>query len=361
MMDRVRVHRGLTASWLVGCVLLAVLIVGALSWREIQRSYSTWSLLREHFDQLPRNAQGYPEYRHKRTGIVFVLLPGGTFRMGTPEDQAGEVARGIVREFSGQTVDFSPPEVANTVQDRIASSETPCHNVVLSPFLIAKYELSQREWRDAMGENPSAFQPRAHGYGQLGANDRMDLLPPELQTDESWLKLPVEYVTWDECREFCRKTGLSLPTEAEWEYACRAGTQTIFAFGDQVTPEQMNYNTDRRYVVNTRDRAEQRTYYGGKPMPVASLAPNGFGLHHMHGNVSEWCQDDYDEGFYRTSQSTERNPECRSNAAMSNRVIRGGSGLDWPEWRGHRSAARGGISPTSRSAGIGFRPVFPLP
>jgi hypothetical protein len=141
------------------------------------------------FTFLGCNEQGYPEYTHDVTGIIFVRLPGGKFNMGSPAD---EPFRDV--------------------------DEGPVHEVTLSPFLMGKHEVTQAQWKQVMGLNPSCFQ-----VGQECA----DRLPPDGNGDN----LPVEQVSWDDCQEFEAKTGLTLPTEAQWEYACRAGTQTAFSFG----------------------------------------------------------------------------------------------------------------------------------
>ena len=113
------------------------------------------------------------------------------------------------------------------------------HKVQLSPYLISKYEVTQEQWKRIMGINPS----RSIG-------------------DE----LPVHRIAWENCEEFCRRTGLSLPTEAQWEYACRSRTTTPFAFGDTLSTKQANFASEH-------------------PVAVDSFAPNAFGLHNMHGNV----------------------------------------------------------------------------
>ena len=151
---------------------VALVIVSAgVYWDDI----SIWYRLSRDFERLRTNEQRYREYRHRQTGIVMVRVPGGTFWMGSPESEAGRV-----------------------------DNEGPVHEVTLSPFLIAKYEVSQAEWKKIMGDNPSKLKGDA---------------------------LPVTMISWKDCQEFCEKTGLSFPTEAQWEYSCRAGTTTRFWSG----------------------------------------------------------------------------------------------------------------------------------
>jgi formylglycine-generating enzyme required for sulfatase activity len=244
------------------------------------------------FSVLGRNPQGLYEYRHDTTGIVMVLLSGGTFSMGTPYEETG------------------------------APNERPPHEVSVDSFLIAKYEVSQAEWKLLMAGNPSGFR----------SADR----------------LPVERVTWIECREFCARTGLELPTEAEWEYACRAGTTTPFSYGDRSSPSRMNH--DGRFPHGGGPEGE----YRGETVAVDHFPPNGFGVHGMHANVMEWCEDIYDPDYYRKPAATGRNP--RAIGGSTNRVIRGGS------WTHHgvscRAGYRHGVPPSLRLNMIGFRPVF---
>ena len=221
------------------------------------------------FESLGKNEQGYPEYLHRRTGIVFVGLPGGTFEMGSPGSEAGRI-----------------------------DDEGPVHKVTLSPFLIAKYEVSQAEWKRVMGDNPH---------------------PPRFKGDT----LPVERVSWDDCHEFCERTGLSLPTEAQWEYACRAGTSGAYAGTGNL--DDMGW-----YDKNSGRRAH----------PVGEKQANDFGLHDMHGNVWEWCKDLYEWG-----------PESR--------MLRGGG---WDDHAGLcRSAYRFGGHTSFRLGYLGFRPAWSSP
>ena len=212
------------------------------------------------------NEQGFPEYTHDPTGIDFVLLPGGMFQMGSPD----------------------------TEPDR-DDDEGPLHNVTLDSFLIAKTEVTQAQYEAVMT-----------GHATLSATPNDGPLPPTSGED-----LPVTFVSWQDLNDpdgFLARTELVLPTEAEWEYACRAG---------QPGP-----------ISGTGDIDEMGWYNlisGGAPQPVAheAILPNQFGLHDMHGNVWEWCQDVYDPDFYSKPEAAGPNPV--STSGFGDRVIRGGS------------------------------------
>ncbi|MBN1444455.1 MAG: formylglycine-generating enzyme family protein, partial [Planctomycetes bacterium] len=230
------------------------------------------------------NPEGYDEYLHEPSGIIFVSLPGGTFHMGSPASEAGR-----------------------------DNDEGPVHEVELSPFLIAKHEVTQAEWRKVMGTSPSHFKG-----------------------DE----LPVESVSWDDCREFCRKAGLRLPTEAQWEYACRAGKAGPHAGTGKL--DEMGW---------------YRSNSGGKTQPVGSKRPNGFGLHDMHGNVWELCEDVYDVVFYAVPEARLKDPVSASGPVL--RVSRGGGWKN--DARNCRSADRIWDMPCARDWNLGFRPAMLSP
>ena len=192
--------------------------------------------------------------------------------------------------------------------------EKPVHEVTISqPFYLGKYEVTQAQWEAVMGSNPSGFK---------GAT------------------LPVEQVSWEDCQEFIEKLNskgigtFRLPTEAEWEYACRAGTT-----GDHAG----NLDEMAWYCENS----------GSKTHPVGTKKANPWGLYDMHGNVWEWCQDWY--GTYPTGAV--RDPT--GAAGGSYRVSRGGG---WGSIAGGcRSASRGGGSPSGRGNLLGFRLVRMVP
>lgn len=296
-METGRGKRIATVSVAVG---LAVVIAGGLTFRSrILEEY--WLYRLDHdlrvsplFEALGRNAQGYPEFRHRQTAIVMVLLPVGRFWMGAQKEDP-----------NGPNYD---PEAS--------SLSGPVHEVTLSPFLIAKYEVSQVEWEKVMGSSPSYFKGR---------------------------DLPVESVSWRDCQEFCRKTGFKLPTEAQWEYACRARTSGVYAGAGRL--DEMGW-----YV----DNSELKTH------PVGQKQPNGFGLYDLHGNVYEACEDVCDEEFYAKPEARWRDPLCTSDMSdSSNRVRRGGC------WESHASTCgssrRNGDVGTNVNVYLGFRPVYPLP
>ncbi len=224
--------------------------------------------------------------------LEMVHIPGGTFMMGSPTSEA----------------------------DR--SSDETQHRVTLSPFYMGKYPVTQAQWQAVMGSNPSNFK---------GANR------------------PVEQVSWDDAIEFCKKlsqkTGKKyrLPTEAEWEYACRAGTTTPFYFGETITPDLVNYNGNYPYGQAPKDRYRQET------TEVGSFLPNAFGLYDMHGNIWEWVADIYsNEGVYIGEQT-----DPIYTGSGSRRVNRGGSWISSAQ--NCRSAGRDFFSPDNRNVFLGFR------
>jgi formylglycine-generating enzyme required for sulfatase activity len=254
------------------------------------------------------NAEGYPEYTHDGTGIVFVRLPGGTFNMGSPEEEPYH-----------------------------SDNEGPVHEVTLSPFLIAKYEVTQGEWHAVMGNYPSYFDGTKDSVG-----DPVD--PPDDRD-----VLPVEQVSWDDIQEFEETTGLTLPTEAEWEYACRGGTETAFSFGsgESCADWECEPCAERDPYMWYCGNAENRTH------PVGTKLANPFGLHDMHGNVWEWCEDVWSSSFYSTPEAAGPDPLCTSGSGF--RVIRGGLWVS-SAWY-CRSAYRYWVSPGYRVGDLGFRPA----
>jgi len=240
-----------------------------------------------------------PEIVTPQVPPTFVFIRGGEFTMGSPL--------------------YEPERRVNEEQ----------HQVKVSDFYMGKYAVTQAEWRSVTGTNPSIFQ---------GEN------------------LPVERVSWDDCQAFIqalnRQTGKTyrLPTEAEWEYACRAGTITPFNTGGNLTTLQANY--DGNYPYNNN----QKGSYKGNTVPVNSFAPNAWGFYNMHGNVWEWCSDWYDSNYYADCKAKGVVPNPENTATGSDRVIRGGS---WSGGAGGcRSAYRLSSSPVHRHDGVGFRLVF---
>ncbi|MBM4142451.1 MAG: hypothetical protein FJ225_02485 [Lentisphaerae bacterium] len=231
---------------------------------------------------------------HEATGMEMVYIPAGKFLMGTPPDTTPLQPQSLLR--------------------RRAIEEKP-HRVTLTKgFYMGKYEVTQAQWEKIMGHNPSLFK-------NVG---------PEA---------PVDTVFWAKCQEFCKKAGggLRLPTEAEWEYACRAGTKEPYA-GDLA---QMGW-----YFENSN----------GTTHPVGTKKPNAWGLHDMHGNVWEWCQD-----YWGTaSREAVTDPSGPATGGYGNpHVIRGGG---WGDYGPHCiSAIRGGFT-TDRNQtflAVGCRFVIP--
>ena len=186
------------------------------------------------------------------------------------------------------------------------------------------YTVTQEQWQEVMGNNPSHFKGEKN--------------------------LPVEYVFWNDCQEFIKKLQekdkklYRLPSEAEWEYAFRAGTKAPFHFGETIATDQANYDGDFIYGDGKKGVNRQKT------MPVGSFPANAWGLHDMHGNVWQWCQDWYGE----YPQKDVVDPKGPENGKL--RVLRGGSWVFGPE--DCRSACRDKDEPGLRSGNYGLRVCF---
>ncbi len=227
-----------------------------------------------------------------KPAIEWVTIPAGTFAMGSP---TGERER-LDRELQ--------------------------HQITLSTFQMSKYEVTFEQY-DAFCEATGQSKPNDNGWGR-GKN-------------------PVINVSWIEATAFARWMGCRLPTEAEWEYACKAGTTTPFSTGGNITTSQANY--DGWFPYNNNPNGENRR----KTMPVGSLEPNSWGLYDMHGNVWEWCSDWY--GEYVSGPQT--NPQ--GAASGTERVNRGGG---WNTVAGYcRSSHRSSDKPGTRSEKVGIRLV----
>ncbi|MDZ7621631.1 MAG: formylglycine-generating enzyme family protein [Candidatus Competibacteraceae bacterium] len=231
-------------------------------------------------------------------------------------DRIGDVVQRLRWIMPGEFLMGSPASEAERL-DR----ETQ-HRVILTQgYWLADTTCTQALWQAVLGDNPSHFK----------GEDR-----------------PVENVNWDDAQRFIARLnelilgdGFRLPTEAEWEYACRAGTTTAFWFGDQITPEQVNYNGNIPYAGGPKGQYREQT------VAVKALPCNGWGLYQMHGNVWEWCQDWF--GDY----PTETVVDPTGPAGGEGRVLRGGSWIDHGGFA--RSAARYHYDPGLRFDFYGFR------
>ncbi|GCL40902.1 bifunctional serine/threonine-protein kinase/formylglycine-generating enzyme family protein [Dolichospermum planctonicum] len=227
--------------------------------------------------------------------LEMVEIPGGTFIMGSPENEAGRY-----------------------------SDEGPQHQVTVPAFFMAKYELTQAQYQAIMGSNPSAFK----------GNNR-----------------PVERVSWNDAVTFCEKLSQKtqkyyrLPSEAEWEYGCRAGTTTPFYFGESITADLVNYDGNYTYGSASKGQYRQQT------ADVGSFPPNAFGLYDMHGNVWEWCLDDYIDNY----NATPKDGSALTRRSGYNKLLRGGSWFNNPAVC--RSAYRYNDNLVYSNYGIGFRVV----
>jgi formylglycine-generating enzyme required for sulfatase activity len=254
-----------------------------------------WALIEQvELLQLPNQKDGV--FSKNGIDIEWVDIPAGTFMMGSPEN---EVER--------------------------YDDEGPQHQVFLSGFKMSKVAVTFAQY-DAFCQATGRSKPSDYGWGRG--------------------KRPVIDVDWNDATAFAQWMGCRLPTEAEWEYACRAGTSTPFNTGDCLSTAQANYDGNYPYSNCIKGAYLERT------QPVGSYAPNAWGLYDMHGNVWEWCSDWY--GSYSSFPQT--NPT--GPASGSYRVLRGGSWIY--SGRYCRSANRNYfLAPSNRHFNSGFRLVVP--
>ncbi len=270
------------------------LIIGALQDESIAVRFTAYALLKDRdepnlkqqfqtylpifdFDVITVDAYGKENSRRRHyahflpedlgNGIVLemVYIPGGTFMMGSP-----------------------------ATEERREEYESPQHQVTVPAFYAGKYPITQAQWQAVMGNNPSYFKGE---------------------------KRPVETVSWDDAVEFCSKlsqqTGKKyrLLSEAEWEYACRAGTTTPFYFGETITSDLVNHKGSSPYANAPKGLNRRKT------TDVGSFPPNAFGLYDMHGNVWEWCSDEWYENY----NATPTDGSSWEPGTDNTRLLRGGS------------------------------------
>ncbi|MEM9485304.1 MAG: formylglycine-generating enzyme family protein [Cyanobacteria bacterium P01_F01_bin.116] len=252
-----------------------------------------------------RTNQGFVEDLGNGVTMTLMLIPAGEFMMGAAENE---------------------PDSQTT--------ERPQHLVEVPKFLMGKYPVTQSQWKAVAG---------------------LDKVESDLNYDPSGFKgdnRPVERVSWYDAVEFCKRLSAhasrkyGLPSEAEWEYACRAETKTLYHFGEIITTEVVNY-------CDNDQRGEYQV--GTTPVNYFDVA-NAFGLCDMHGNVDEWCQDHWHDNY-------EQAPTDGSAWVMSNnsatRLLRGGSWTN--NLKDCRSASRDVTSPSLRNNNLGFRIVYRAP
>ncbi|NEO97173.1 MAG: formylglycine-generating enzyme family protein [Symploca sp. SIO2E9] len=228
--------------------------------------------------EVERNSKQQAKFFKEELGngisLEMVEIPGGSFTMGSPASEKGQ-----------------------------RNSESPQQEVKVPTFFMGMFEVTQQQYQQVMGKNPSRFKGEKH---------------------------PVERVSWNDAEEFCKKLSQKtmgrsyrLPSEAQWEYACRAGTKTPFHYGETLTDSLANYRASVTYA------SEPAREYREKTTPVGSFPANAFGLYDMHGNVWEWCADDWHANYDGVPR--DGSAWIEGNDSNSNKVLRGGSWNNDPD------------------------------
>ena len=254
-----------------------------------------------------RTAQYFIEDLGNGIQLEMVMIPSGSFIMGSPETEEGSI-----------------------------DDERPQHQVTIKAFCLGKYQVTQAQWK-AVAAFPQVNRELKPDPSRFKGNNR-----------------PVESVSWEDAVEFCdrlsrhTKRQYRLPSEAEWEYACRAGTTTPFHFGKTITTDLVNYNGNYTYGQGSKGVYRKETTEVGS-FGVA----NNFGLYDMHGNVWEWCQDDWHSDY--EGAPIDGSAWLNNEEDNNDKLLRGGSWNYNPKYC--RSAYRNGINLVVNNDIIGFRVV----
>lgn len=287
----------------VSCVDPTILTISQSTLSPSQKNWGELTLQTFKFDVITVNASGR-EIRCDRHQAEFFT-----------EDLGNEVVLEMVQIPSGTFIMGSDEH----------NSAKPRHSVTVKPFFMGKYLVTQEQWKAVMGNNPSYFRA---------------------------IKRPVEKVSWNDAVEFCQllsqKTGKTyrLPSEAEWEYACRAGTTTPFHCGETITADLAKYNGGYSYASAPKGVNRKET------TPVGCFLPNAFGLYDMHGNVCEWCADPWHSDY---NDAPSDSNVWESGGIDRYRLLRGGSWYVNPEYC--CCAYRLSLSPSYCNNDTGFRVV----
>ncbi len=228
-----------------------------------------------------------------RIKLEMVYIPGGSFLMGSPENEAERESSESENYFE-EDIDLNFDYLEDEAERN--SHESPQHQVTLQPFYMSKYPITQNQYQAIMGNNPSSFKGGSR---------------------------PVECVSWYNAVEFCiklsKKTGkiYRLPSESQWEYACRTGTTTSFYFGETITPELVKYDGNHPY-----GNYSPKGIYRKGTTDVGSFPPNAFGLYDMHGNVWEWCLDVWHNNY---NEAPTDGSAWETGGNSNRRLLRSGS------------------------------------
>jgi formylglycine-generating enzyme required for sulfatase activity len=261
--------------------------------------------------------------RKESMAIVFVLIPGGTFRMGA-------------QKTDPNAPNYDPHALHN---------ESPVHEVTLSPYFVSKYEMTQAQWERFVGRNPSNYGPKTYSKDWNRAG-------------KSWSGLhPVEQVTWEQATEAMTRLGFTLPSEAQWEYAARGGTETPFWTGSDLESLKDAGNLGDAYGKSHGNEAlslYEKDLDDGNSVhaEVGSYRANPFGLHDVIGNLWEWCLDGFDPSYYAKSPKVD--PIAPSQGAQF-RALRGGGFVNVATFA--RSSNRDFYAPGYLDNDLGLRPA----
>lgn len=319
---------------LVGVVMVAIGCESKpLSWAEVLEQNPDPKVVTD-ADFLKRITETKLPWRvkDKFTGMEMLLVPPGKFMMGA------SLGDDIALELEKLMAENSP---------QFKYSERPQHEVTITKaFYLGRTEVTQEQWMKVMGENASLFQQsNAKLIAEVYlSKEFVDWSEIKMTAEEAKARAdsaakavkfnPVEVISWDDCQKFCARTGMILPTEAQWEYACRAGVDKA-TYGEL---DQIGWNFDNANLTTHS---------------VGQKAPNALGFYDMIGNVNEWCQDWYEGDYYKSCVDGVVDPTGPAQSELGARVRRGGG------WVGYanlcRASSRNAHAPGNPSNNIGCR------